>query len=86
MLSVYLFILILGVDGSGKSCDDIDHEACIAMAKQNSLMCSDAVLATSVCPNFCNHCRKYGLCKYPNKDTSIVIYRCLLSLKGLIYS
>ncbi|KAL4239367.1 hypothetical protein ACF0H5_000184 [Mactra antiquata] len=41
---------------NGASCQDIDHDACLNMAKQNSNMCSDATLAMNVCPQYCGQC------------------------------
>ncbi|KAL4239366.1 hypothetical protein ACF0H5_000183 [Mactra antiquata] len=41
---------------NGASCQDIDHTACLSMAKQNSNMCSDPTLAMNVCPQSCGQC------------------------------
>ncbi|KAL4218941.1 collagen [Mactra antiquata] len=44
------------VNGGSNACQDIDHDACVNMAKQSPNMCSDPNLGTVICPAFCNNC------------------------------
>ncbi|XP_045180044.2 uncharacterized protein LOC123539470 isoform X1 [Mercenaria mercenaria] len=53
---IIVCLLLSSAKGTGQSCEDIDHDACVAMATQNANLCSDPVLAKSACPHYCNNC------------------------------
>ncbi|XP_060587553.1 neuronal acetylcholine receptor subunit beta-3-like [Ruditapes philippinarum] len=48
-------MIVFGVEAQ-TSCQDLDSAACIAMAKQNSALCTDQMLAQNACPAYCKLC------------------------------
>ncbi|KAL4239368.1 hypothetical protein ACF0H5_000185 [Mactra antiquata] len=59
MLIIGIFLLLMRSSYNvvnGASCQDIDHTACLNLAKQNSNICSDPTLAMNVCPQYCGQC------------------------------
>ncbi|XP_053386405.1 vitrin-like [Mercenaria mercenaria] len=56
VIGLLLVASFWSVNGTGSSCQDIDHDACIAMGNQNPKLCSDQILAKTACPKFCKKC------------------------------
>ncbi|XP_053385764.1 uncharacterized protein LOC128550549 [Mercenaria mercenaria] len=53
---VFLRLTLSVVDGTGNACEDIDHQACVAMAMQNAKLCDEPMFAQTACPKYCNNC------------------------------
>lgn len=79
-LILVVYATLCRVEGGGSSCQDIDHDACVSMGKQNSQMCADTVLSNNACPAYCSNCREY--CKIQIIDkTRVHLYKpvCLVN-------